>query len=151
MATGVETAKYDLLLFLDADLLGLKEEHILAILSPIIFTRKADLVLGVFALKKMTKDPGTKLANRVLPLIAGQRAIWRKALPPIDEVRQSHYGADLLIARNVSKKNRAVVKLNELSQVTKEKKAGHDFTAAIKARVKMYTEVIKVLLEENKH
>lgn len=151
MATGVESAEYDLLLFLDADLIGLKEEHILAILSPIMFTRKADLVLGVFALKKMSKDPGTKLANRVLPLIAGQRAIWRNALPPIDEIRKSHYGADLLIARNVPKKNRAVVKLDELSQVTKEKKAGRDFSTAIKARIKMYTQVIKVLLEENKH
>lgn len=151
MATGIESAKSDLLLFLDADLIGLKEEHLLAILSPIIFTKKADLVLGVFALKKMSKDPSTKLANRFLPMITGQRAIWRKSLPPINEIKESRYGADLLIARNVPKKRRAVVKLDELSQVTKEKKAGTDFTAAIKARIKMYREVIQVLIDENKN
>jgi polyisoprenyl-phosphate glycosyltransferase len=151
MATGIKSAKYDLLFFLDADLIGLKEEHILAILAPIVFTKKADLVLGVFALKKLSKDPTTKIANRLLPLIAGQRAIWRNCLPPLDEIRDSHYGADLLIARNVVKKRRAVVKLDELSQVTKEKKAGHDFAAAVKARIKMYKEVIQVLIDENKH
>ena len=151
MATGITQAKHDLLVFLDADLLGLREEHLLELLTPIVFTKKADLVLGVFSLNKMSHEPSTKIANRFIPMITGQRAIWRQSLPPISVIRDSQYGADLLIARNVPKKRRAVVKLNELSQVTKEKKAGHDFTAAFKARIKMYREVIKVLLEENKH
>lgn len=150
MATGIKSAKYDLLLFLDADLTGLKEEHLLQILSPIIFTKKADLVLGVFALKKMSRDASTKIANRLLPLIAGQRAIWRNSLPPLDEIEKSRFGADLLIARHVPKRRRSVVKLDELSQITKEKKAGHDFAFAFKARIKMYKEVIQVLIEENK-
>lgn len=148
MATGIKAAKSDLLLFLDADLVGLKEEHLLEILAPILFTRKADLVLGVFALKKLSKDPSTKIANRFLPMIAGQRAIWRKNLPPIRKIAKSRYGADLLIARHVNKKRRVVVKLNELSQVTKEKKAGKDLSAAFKARIKMYREIIKVFAEE---
>ena len=122
-----------------------------AAIGTFVFTKKADLVLGVFSLNKMSHEPSTKIANRFIPMITGQRAIWRQSLPPISVIRDSQYGADLLIARNVPKKRRAVVKLNELSQVTKEKKAGHDFTAAFKARIKMYREVIKVLLEENKH
>jgi len=145
MATGIKSAKHNLLLFLDADLIGLKEEHLFEILSPIIFTKTADLVLGVFGLKQMSKEPSTKIANRFFPLITGQRAIWRKSLPDIEKIAVSRYGADLLIARHVPKGRRAVVKLNGLSQVTKEKKAGRDFTSAIKARIKMYREVIKVL------
>jgi len=145
MATGIKTAEHDLLLFLDSDLVGLKECHLLEILSPIVFTRSADLVLGVFGLKKLSEHTSTKIANRFLPLITGQRAIWRKSLPPVSKIAQSRYGADLLIARHVPRPRRAVVKLNGLSQVTKEQKAGGDFMSAFGARLKMYREVTKVL------
>jgi len=150
MVTGVKTAKHNLLLFLDADLVGLTEDHILEILAPIAFTEKADLVLGVFGLKDLKHDTTTKIANRFLPMIAGQRAIWRKSLPPLKEITASKFGADLLIAKSVSKSRRVVVKLPGLSQVTKEQKAKGDFAKAWKARYKMYKEVIKVLIEEKK-
>jgi glycosyltransferase involved in cell wall biosynthesis len=150
MAAGVKAAKSDLLLFLDADLIGLTEQHLRDILAPIIFTKQADLVLGVFGLKDLSQDTTTKIANRFMPMIAGQRAIWRKDLPPLDEIAASKFGADLLIAKSVPKKRRAVVKLPGLSQVTKEQKAKGDLAKAWKARIKMYKEVIKVLIEENK-
>jgi len=149
MATGIKKTQNNLLLFLDADLIGLKEHHLLEILAPIVFTRQADLVLGVFGLKKMSENASTKIANRMLPLITGQRAIWRKNLPPIGKIAKSRYGADLLIARHVKKSRRAVVKLDGLSQVTKEKKAGGDFIEAVKARIKMYREVLKTALTKN--
>lgn len=148
MATGVRNAKHDLVLFLDADLVGLKEEHLLAILAPIIFTRQADLVLGVFALKDMSHDTGTKLANRFSPLISGQRAVWKSHLPDLQKISESRYGADLLIAKHIPRKRREVVKLDGLSQVTKEKKANGDFMKAFQARIKMYKEVIAVLSKD---
>ena len=148
MATGIKTAKFDLLLFLDADLIGLTEQHILKILSPIIFTREADLSLGVFGLKKISKDTSTKIANRFLPLIAGQRAIWKKSLPPISEIDKSRYGADLLIAKHVGKKRRAVVKLDGLSQVTIEQNANGNIISAFRARMKMYKEVIMAIQKD---
>jgi glycosyltransferase involved in cell wall biosynthesis len=148
MATGVKFAKHDLLLFLDSDLLGLKESHLLQILAPIVFTRQADLVLGVFGLKNLGEHTSTKIANRFIPFITGQRAVWRKSMPPISKMTQSRFGADLLITRHVPKARRAVVKLNGLSQVTKEKKAHGDFVKSLTARVKMYQEISKVLAQK---
>lgn len=142
MAAGVKVAKYNLLLFLDADLVGLKEIHLKKILAPIVFTQEADLVLGVFALKYLKKHSSTKFANRMFPAITGQRAIWRKNLPPLARLKVSRYSADLLITKNVLKRRRAVVKLEGLSQIRKEEKAV--IGEAIKARIKMYREVMKL-------
>jgi len=147
MATGAKLAKHNLLLFLDADLVGLKEEHLLKILSPIIFTREANLALGVFGLKKLNVRTGTKFANRMFPSITGQRAIWRKFLPPLQRLQKSRWGADLLITKNIPRKQRAIVKLNGLAQVRKEEKTDL-VMEAIKARIKMYQEVTRVLKEE---
>ncbi|MCX6809241.1 MAG: glycosyltransferase family 2 protein [Candidatus Berkelbacteria bacterium] len=148
MATGIKASRNNLLLFLDADLIGLKESHLLRLLAPVLFTREADLALGVFGLKRLSKDAGTKIANRFLPMITGQRAIWKKSLPPVSKIAKSRYGADLLIARHVSKERRAVVKLDGLSQVTKEKKAGGDLVKIFRARFIMYQEVSRVLLHK---
>jgi len=146
MATGISASNNDLLLFLDSDLVGLKEEHILKILSPIVFSREADLSLGVFGLKKWHKYTGTKFFNRIFPGISGQRAIYKKSLPPIEKIMQSRYGVDLLITRHVSKSRRAIVTLEGLSQVIKENKSP-DPVEVIASRIKMYQEVSKTLKE----
>ena len=148
MARGVQEAEHDLVMFLDSDLVGLSEDHILKMLAPIIFTKEADLVLGVFGLKELSIDTSTKIANRMLPLIAGQRVIWKHCLPPLERMAESRYGADLLIARHVPRKHRVVVKLDGLSQVTKEQKANGDFVKAFRARMKMYQEVSKVMRKD---
>lgn len=146
MASGIEHAKYDLLLFLDSDLVGLKREHILEILSPVVFSRESDLSLGVFSLKKWHKATSTKLANRIFPGISGQRAIYKKCLPPMEKMKKSRFGVDLLITRSVPKKRRAIVALEGLSQVIKENK-NPDPVEVIANRIKMYQEVSKTLKE----
>jgi len=146
MATGISVAKNNLLLFLDSDLVGLKQEHILKILSPIVFSHEADLSLGVFGLKKWHKYTSTKIANRVWPGISGQRAIYKKFLPPMQKIKDSRYGVDLLITRHVPKNRRAIVVLEGLMQVIKENKSP-DPVDIIRNRIKMYQEVSKTLKE----
>ena len=45
MATGVENATGDIITFIDADLVNLKEVHFAKLLTPII-NKEADMVLG---------------------------------------------------------------------------------------------------------
>lgn len=146
MGSGISAAKSDLLLFLDSDLVGLKKEHILKILSPVVFSREADLSLGVFSLKELHKYTSTKIANRAWPGISGQRAIYKKFLPAMAKIKKSRYGVDLLITRNVPKKRRVVVALEGLSQVIKQGKTA-DPVEALVNRIKMYQEVSKTLKE----
>lgn len=146
MGSGISAAQNQLLLFLDSDLVGLKKEHILKILSPVVFSREADLSLGVFSLKKWHKYTSTKIANRVWPGISGQRAIYKKFLPPMDKIRMSRFGVDLLITRHVPKTRRTIVVLEGLTQVVKESKSP-DPVDVIRNRITMYQEVSKTLKE----
>lgn len=146
MATGVKAAKYDLLLFLDADLIGLKEEHLFQILAPVVFLKKADLSLGVFSLDEFST---TNFANRAFPSITGQRVIRRKSLPKLNLIANKKYGVDLYITRQIAKSRRAVVKLKGLTQVIKEEK-NDDIIAGLKSRFKMYKEILKLITEERK-
>lgn len=147
MVSGVKTSKHDLLLFLDADLVGLKEEHILQILSPVIFTKEADLSLGIFSLKQLREHTSTKIANWSVPAITGQRAIWKKNLPLLEQIAKTRYGVDLLITRHVPKNRRIVVELDGLAQIKKEQKE-NDLIKVAKSRFRMYKEVLKILKEE---
>jgi glycosyltransferase involved in cell wall biosynthesis len=148
LVTGIKKAKYDLLLFLDADLIGLKEEHLLQILAPVIFTQEADLVLGVFTIKHMRKHAATKIFNRAWPSITGQRAIWKKDLPPLNKMENSRYGVDYLMTKHVPKNRRLVVKLEGLSQKIKEEKG--DLAEAIRLRIKMYQQILKEIQNNKK-
>lgn len=70
--TGVKNTDADIILMLDADLIGLKEEHITSLLQPVI-DNKADMTIGIF-------DSGrgvTDFAQKIAPFLSGQRAICR--------------------------------------------------------------------------
>lgn len=145
MATGIRASKHDLLLFLDADLVGLQEEHLLLILSPICFTKEADLSLGVFGLDEIKT---TNIMNKAFPSISGQRAIRKKFLPPIDQLALQRYGVDYFITNNVPKDRRTITTLHNLTQVMKEEKY-KNVMEGVKKRIKMYQEILKTMKELN--
>lgn len=148
LVAGIKKAKYNLLLFLDADLIDLKEQHLLKILGPIIFTKEADLVLGVFAIKYLRKNMATKIANRAFPSITGQRAIWKKNLPKLSQLKNSRYSVDYIMTKHVPKRRRLIVKLEGLSQMIKEEKG--DLAKALRLRIKMYQQILQEIQKQNK-
>ncbi|MFA7244447.1 MAG: glycosyltransferase [Patescibacteria group bacterium] len=140
---GIKHSHHPLLLFLDADLIGLTEGHILELLGPVAFMKTADLSLGVFNIDKLTT---TKIANRAFPAISGQRVIWRKNLPPLAKIKHSRFGVDALITAAVPKERREIVVLHGLTQVIKEEK-NDDIWAGIKSRYKMYEDIVKAIIQ----
>lgn len=143
LATGIENAKYDTIICLDADLIGLSELHLKQMLSPVIFTKEAKMTLGVFGRGEIT---ATNIANRIIPGISGQRAIQREDLPPLDTFRDKRYGVDILLTRHLPEEQIIVVELDGLSQVTKEDK--EKFFQAMKSRVKMYKDIYTTLKQD---
>ncbi len=92
MVTAALRARGDLLVFLDADLRGLKGEHIQALIDPLL-AEKADMVIGdpqyISALVKVL-DPFRSLS--------GQRALWRSDfLPLVEQMRNSGFGIETLL------------------------------------------------------
>lgn len=139
LADGIRLASSQVLIFLDSDLTGLEEVHLLELLAPVLFTKSADLSLGVFSLKKIS---GTKIANRTFPRISGQRAIWKNKLPSLKKLEDEKYGVDIAITLAIPKKRIDVVVLQGLSQVTKEKK-DQDIFKSLQSRYRMYRDILK--------
>ena len=75
---GTKNIKSDIILFCDADLIGLRKEHIDKLLEP-IFKKNAAMVIGL-------RDKGNFIANMIMPyfpLTGGERAILTRVFMEI--------------------------------------------------------------------
>lgn len=146
IATAIKVAKNDLMVFLDADLLGLTESHLLEMISPVLFTKQADLCLGVFGKGEIS---ATNIANKLLPSITGQRAVWKNKLPNRSKMQALKYGVDLFITNSFKPSRIKIVKLDGLSQIIKEEKS-KELVQAVKNRVIMYKDIYKTAKKTKK-
>lgn len=138
MMAGVHYVDADVILFLDADLVGLRYRHIRSLLEPVLAGR-ADMTIGVFDAGR----PITDLAQKLAPFLTGQRAVRREVVEHVPELDQSRFGAEVALSRHAEKEGLRVeqVRLRGLSQVLKEEKAG--VWKGFRARVQMYWEIIR--------
>lgn len=142
MKTGFQNTSADIILFLDADLIGLNGIHISSLVDPII-KNDADMTVGVFDEGRFTTD----LAQIISPNLSGQRAVKREILEGMfkdnPEAEISRFGIEVLITRYTTDEKYRVktVILEELSHRTKEEKLG--LIRGFAARIKMYYEIIK--------
>lgn len=169
LETGIKNAgKADILLFLDADLIGLTDYHLKNLVDPIL-ENEAEMTIGYLG-KNIKK--ATNLASRMIKGISGQRAltqglsqelleirkaanlggkIWsrfsglrglKQEMAPKMDLKNSGFGVDLLITKYVKKKGGEIrmIELKDLTQVTKEEKRG--FPDGLNHRIKMYKEIL---------
>lgn len=142
---GAKMAKADILLLLDADLVGLNKQHIQDLLNPVIWN-EVDMTKGIFINGRRSTDWSHKIA----PNISGQRAVRRDILLNIVDLDQTRFGAEVAINRYVKKnKLRAKkVKLSNITHITKEEKLG--IARGMKSRVKMYWDIAKYITKPKK-
>ncbi|NMB45581.1 MAG: glycosyltransferase family 2 protein [Firmicutes bacterium] len=140
MKAGAQVTSADILLFIDADLVGLVTSHCCALLEPVL-DGSADMTIGVFTGGR----PATTLAQKITPFLSGQRALRREIVEDIPELEDSRYGVEVAISRYAASKCIRVEKvpLHDVSQIIKEEKRG--FLPGAKSRVKMYWEILKAL------
>jgi len=92
MAEGVQHARGEVLVFVDADLVKLHNDHITSMVSPLLHG-EADMVIGYPIRGEAFLD-----AMNVLRPLSGQRAIFRSdILPLVAQMRASRYGVETLI------------------------------------------------------
>lgn len=135
-----ECEGYDVVLLLDADLIGLREEHVYDLLNPVIVD-DADMAIGLFAGGRVSTD----IAQKITPYLSGQRAMKKSLLDKIPEMDTNQYGLESAITNYVKKNsvNYKMVKLKGLTHMTKEEKMG--IWKGLKHRVRMYMDVFKVM------
>ncbi len=134
---GLESCSADIILMLDADLIGLKSEHVKRLIDPVL-ADKYDMTVGIF-------DDGrsmTDMAQKISPHLSGQRAIKADILNEIEDIDKAGYGVEVTINRYFKNNGRMKrVELPNLTHATKEEKRG--IARGLLARFKMYGEVIK--------
>jgi glycosyltransferase involved in cell wall biosynthesis len=141
---GVTRARNDVLLFLDADLVGLTEEHIERFVRTYADTG-VDMVVGVFANGRKKTD----FAQKFNPYASGQRMLtkrmWERAKANVHEM---NYGIEFALSKLATKEgwSKEKVKLNGVTHILKEEKRG--FAKGLRDRFKMYGDMIKWLFKK---
>ncbi len=138
MKRGIENTAAGVVVFLDADLVGLTERHVGALIEPVAMDR-AEMSVGLFEGGRVATD----LAQAFAPFLSGQRAVRRSILEEIEDMDIARFGIEVALTRHVRAMNYRVenVVLSGLTHRTKEEKLG--FARGIVARLRMYWEIVR--------
>jgi glycosyltransferase involved in cell wall biosynthesis len=138
MFAGFKAAKGEYILFLDADLIGLKRVHILSLILPVI-RDEADMTLGIFGQGRIRTD----LAQIIAPSLTGQRCIKKKWFCEFKMWANAGFGVETALTHFAIQKGLRIknVDLPEMTHVMKEEKYG--LVRGFAYRLKMYWEIIK--------
>jgi glycosyltransferase involved in cell wall biosynthesis len=141
MEAGIESTDEAILLFLDADLRGLRQEHIKALIDP-VSAGEYDMTMGLF----YGPPHPSRWAHRLSPGLSGQRAVKREVFDLLNNYGDLGYGIETaftkLVNRGLIKMKR--VRLEGVSQIMKEEKNG--FMSGAKLRMRMFYEVVRTRL-----
>ncbi|HLE78257.1 MAG TPA: PIG-L family deacetylase [bacterium] len=113
---GVDLAQGEVLVFLDADLIGLQPSHIEQLVQPIL-RKDADMIVGML---------GEDLLQVVAPYLVGQRALTRGLLLRAPDLRSRGYALDYTLSRAARRQKWRVrsVDLDAVKHRSKQKKYG---------------------------
>ena len=130
----------DVVVMLDADLLGLAPDHVRALAEPVL-TGAVTMTRGMFSGGRWR----TTAAQHLTPQLNGQRAVLREKLLEVEGLAESRYGIEIAITEHAKRAGWPVcdVPLYGVSQVMKEEKRG--FWVGLGVRLKMYREIFHEL------
>jgi glycosyltransferase involved in cell wall biosynthesis len=142
MVCGARNTTAETILFLDADLIGLKPEHVADLVGPVA-SGEAEMTIGVFRGGRGATD----LSHYLVAWISGQRAMRRQSFLTITCVAESRSGVETAITRHARARKWRVrpVVMHGVTHTMKEEKIGVLRGAA--ARFRMYAEIGRSLLE----
>lgn len=134
-----EAPKADYYLFLDADLLNFKTDHIERLLAPLSSEKPSHMTIGVF---RSGKNERVNLAQHYFSILNGQRALRRDFIDILPDLSWSRFGVEILLTKYAEFAGKVVTypELEGISHVTKEEKLG--FWRGVSYRLQMYNECL---------
>ncbi|MEW6032671.1 MAG: glycosyltransferase family 2 protein [Bacillota bacterium] len=140
MRAGLLSATWGVVLFLDADLIGLRPEHIARLLDPVL-TGRADVSIGVMRHGR----PVTDLAQVVAPFLSGMRAGRTEVFEPLRDLGEAGWGAEVALTLWAREHKMRVVevRVEGVTQRMKEEKVG--LAKGFMARLRMYWDIVRVV------
>ncbi|HVR28400.1 MAG TPA: glycosyltransferase [Thermoanaerobaculia bacterium] len=129
MRTGVASTDADVVVFLDADLLGLRSEHVDALVGTVL-RRDADMACGLC-------DRGSALNTlhlHYLPILCGQRALRRELFEALEPREASGYKVEAALNSLVAQRKlrRHLQVLTGVHHRMKEEKAKNPVTGFVR-------------------
>lgn len=158
MATGIKNASGEIIVFIDADLSNLNDEHFEQLITP-VFNNDADMVLG--------QATETLIDYKINPFksFTGERTLLKKdILPIVEEMKRSKFGVETLINLYYQSlgKRLKYVKLKGLKHPTKFEKTnqsraikefvleGHQIALAVFNNHDSLIKILKNQLKKNR-
>ena len=138
---GIKDCNAEVLLLLDADLIGLTTQHIEDLLDPVL-QDAADMTIGIFEEGRLITD----LAQKISPNLSGQRALKASLAKQLVDLDTNGYGIELALS-DLAKRERLKVKrvtMKNATHVMKEEKLG--LVKGTIWRMKMYKDIVKYWL-----
>ncbi len=144
MKAGARHTECPVLVFFDADLVGLRTSHIDALLEPVLRGR-TDMSIGVFSDGRVSTD----LAQKIAPSLSGQRAVRKELFDAVPKLETSRFGVEVALTQYAESRNVDIVRvpLPSMSQVTKEEKRG--LVQGLYARMEMYRDIVRSMLSHD--
>lgn len=144
IAAGLENASGEVLLLLDADLVGLEVKHVEALLKPVL--EGTDMTLGLFKKGKLWSDA----AQAITPAISGQRALRRDILAVVPNLIACRMGVEVAIHQAAKDLGCSIKKvdLDGVTHTPKEVKFG--LVRGATARARMYAEIGRTIVRSRK-
>jgi glycosyltransferase involved in cell wall biosynthesis len=139
LAVGLREAVNDVVLFLDADLIGLQPQHITDLLTPVL-NDEVKMTVGKF----YSGEFWTTLSQHITPFLSGQRAIRKEAILDFKNMNELGFGVETALTL-FFKRNKLLIKsvlLFNLRHVVKERKFG--FFRGFYLRLKMYWQIVRI-------
>lgn len=139
---GCRETDADILLLLDADLLGIESRHISELLEPLLHDPDVCMTVGRFVDGRRS----TNLAQKVAPTLSGQRALKRDIIDEIPDLENTGYAFEAVLTDHVKKAGMVIkeVQLKNVSQVMKEEKSG--LLIGFNQRLRMYCQILYHLM-----
>jgi hypothetical protein len=140
MLTGLRESHCPVVCFLDADLLNVTDEHLAALVDPVV-EGEASATLGVFRGGRAV----TSIAQAIAPLISGQRCLQRELLDNFTEWN-SGFGIETAINDHLRRQGveQRIVYWIGAAQVMKEEKRG--LLLGFLSRLRMYADILATWL-----
>jgi glycosyltransferase involved in cell wall biosynthesis len=141
MFAGATATDADVIIFLDADLIGLKPEHVARILRPVL-EGDAAMSIGVFRGGRFSTD----IAQVLVPYISGQRAMLRDLFIEIPGIECTRSGVEIALTLHFRRQRYPVsmVVMEGVTHTMKEEKLG--WARGVRARAKMYAEIARAFM-----
>lgn len=130
---GVERAQGDVVVLLDADLIGLRPDHVDELLRPVL-EDGSDMVIGIFR---------RNLGHSVLPSLSGQRAIPRFHLLRHPELHERGFGLERALASIARRERWRVRRIGLLGVSHRLKEQKYGLVRGYRAKLKFAEDLVR--------